>query len=183
MNTIETGRLYLRNFRPGDAADLFAYLHRPTASCFFSMALPDMEAAEDETRRRSSDDEHIAVCLKATGRVIGDVFAVPEDDTFSIGWNFNPEFGGRGYALEAAHALLDYLFTTQNARRLYAYVEDHNRPSRRLCERLGMRMEGMFVEFVSFMNDAEGRPIYENTAQYAILRKEWSALKNTQSRS
>lgn len=40
-------------------------------------------------------------------------------------------------------------------------------------ERLAMRREGIFREFVSFVNDAEGNPIYENTMQYAILKKEW----------
>ena len=29
------------------------------------------------------------------------------------------------------------------------------------------------MEFVSFINDAKGNPIYENTIQYAILKKEW----------
>ncbi|MCD2173935.1 GNAT family N-acetyltransferase [Rhizobium sp. C4] len=183
MDTIETDRLSLRNFKPQDATDLFAYLHRPTASCFLSMALEDMQAAEDEARKRSQDDEHIAVCLRQTGQVIGDVFAVQEEDTFSIGWNFNPAFGGQGYALEAARAMIADLFTNRNARRLYAYVEDHNRPSRRLCERLGMRMEGMFLEFVSFLNDADGEPIYENTGQYALLRKEWEALEKGRSTS
>ena len=28
-------------------------------------------------------------------------------------------------------------------------------------------------EFVSFVNDEDGVPIYENTMQYAILKKEW----------
>ena len=40
-------------------------------------------------------------------------------------------------------------------------------------ERLGMRREGIFREFVSCVNNAEGNPIYENTVQYAILKKEW----------
>ena len=35
----------------------------------------------------------------------------------------------------------------------------------------------MFLEFVSFVNDADGNPIYENTMQYAILKKEWDARK------
>ena len=31
----------------------------------------------------------------------------------------------------------------------------------------------MFVEFVSFTKDDAGNPVYENTIQYAILRREW----------
>lgn len=58
-------------------------------------------------------------------------------------------------------------------RRIYAYVEDYNLSSQRLCEKLGMRREGLFKEFVSFVNDEDGVPIYENTMQYAMLKKEW----------
>ena len=36
-----------------------------------------------------------------------------------------------------------------------------------------MRAEGLFLEFISFRNDSQGQPVYENTMQYAILRKEW----------
>ena len=59
-------------------------------------------------------------------------------------------------------------------RRLYAYTEDYNLSSQHLCEKLGMRREGLFREFVSFVNDADGNPVYENTYQYAILKKEWT---------
>ena len=173
MEEIETERLVLRSFRKQDAVGLFEYLHEPVASCFLSLALKDINAAEAEAERRSGDDEHIAVCLKASDRLIGDLFAVQEEDTFSVGWNFNPVFGGVGYAFEAATALFIHLFTARAARRLYAYVEDHNISSRRLCEKLGMRQEGLFREFISFRKDDDGIPVYENTMQYAILRKEW----------
>lgn len=38
-----------------------------------------------------------------------------------------------------------------------------------------MRKEGLFKEFVSFINVKDGNLIYENTYQYAILKKEWLA--------
>lgn len=170
---IHTHRLILRRFCEQDAADLFDYLHAPTASCFLSLALADVEASRVEARRRSTGGEHVAVCLQESGKLIGDLFAMQEDDTFSVGWNLNPRFGGTGYAHEAAAALFAHLFTARAARRLYAYVEDHNGASQRLCKKLGMRAEGLFQEFISFRNDAQGKPIYENTLQYAILRKEW----------
>ena len=75
--------------------------------------------------------------------------------------------------IPSAHAFFDYLFREKGARRIYAYTEDYNIPSQRLCEKLGMRREGLFLEFVSFVNNPDGTPRYENTVQYAILRKEW----------
>ena len=85
----------------------------------------------------------------------------------------NRAYQGKGYALEAARAFFDYLFTEKGARRLYAYTEDYNLSCQHLCEKLGMRREGLFMEFVSFVKDTDGKPVYENTMQYAILKKEW----------
>ena len=80
---------------------------------------------------------------------------------------------GKGDAFEAAYAFFDYLCSQKNARRIYAYTEDYNLSSQHLCEKLGMRREGMFLEFISFVNHPDGTPKYENTMQYAILKKEW----------
>jgi len=173
MDSIETPRLVLRNFRQEDAADLFAYLNNPVASCFVSLKLATVDDARAEASKRSGSDEYIAVCMKNTNALIGDLFAVSEDDTYSVGWNFNPQYGGAGLATEAASALFRFLFAVKDARRLYAYVEDYNISSQRLCERMGMRQEGIFKEFVSFKKSDDGFPIYENTMQYAILRLEW----------
>ena len=176
MKSIETNRLLLRNFSPEDASDLFDYLHEPRASCFLSERLEDMVAAHQEVSERGNSDDYVAVCLKSTNQLIGDLFAICEDDpdTFSVGWNFNARFGGAGLATEAAQALFEYLFTVKDARRLYAYVEEVNVASQRLCEKLGMRHEGTFKEFISFEKDSDGRPVFVDTRQYAILSKEWT---------
>ena len=186
MKTIQTDRLTIRKFRRGDAEALLAYLREPVASCFFSLKLANLAAAEHEVLKRAADEEYLAVCLQDSGQLIGDLFVHPDapspddpdkpqrSDTVSVGWNFNSLFGGKGYAFEAAQALFDELFNHQGKRRIYAYVEDHNTSSRRLCEKLGMRMEGLFLEYVTFQNDRAGHPIYENTMQYAILRHEWN---------
>lgn len=176
MHPITTDRLVLRNFAPGDAEGLFAYMHEPRASCFASDRLDTMADAEREVAERMGGDEHIAVALKTNGALIGDLFTMFEEpDTFNIGWNFGAAVEGRGYASEAARALLDHLFTARAARRLYAFVEVGNDRSQKLCERLGMRYEGTFVEFVSFGTDAAGKPLYQDTQQFALLRREWAA--------
>jgi RimJ/RimL family protein N-acetyltransferase len=94
-------------------------------------------------------------------------------DTFSPCWMLNLNYTGKGYAYEATHAYFDYLFREKGARRIYAYTEDYNLPSQRLCEKLGMRREGLFMEFVSFSSNPDGTPRYENTMECAILKKEW----------
>ncbi|WP_129777204.1 GNAT family N-acetyltransferase [Peristeroidobacter soli] len=84
MKEIETERLVLRNFRKHDTARLFEYLHEPVASRFLSLALNNMSQTEAEAERRGGGDEHIAICLKESDRLIGDLFAVPEEDTFCV---------------------------------------------------------------------------------------------------
>ena len=104
------------------------------------------------------------------------------DDTVKVGLRYGSSVmdsanlenaQGQGYAFEAAHAFFDYLFSQKGARRIYAYTEDYNLSSQHLCEKLGMRREGVFLEFISFVNNPDGTPRYENTVQYAILKKEW----------
>lgn len=175
MEEIRTDRLVLRNFRAADAQDLFSYLHDPRPSCFFSQRLQNLEEAEAEAIKRGGSDEYIAVYSSEHRRMIGDLFATADEegDTLSVGWNFNGDYAGRGYAYEAARAMFRWLFDERQIRRLYAYVEDNNLASQRLCEKLGMRREGLFLEFISFTKDEAGHPLYENTMQYALLRREW----------
>ena len=179
---IETDRLILRPFTESDASDLLEYLQNPTVNCFADMRLPSLAAAKRAVKKRMREKEYyFAVALKDTGKVIGEIFGEPEGtapgmepaDTFSPCWMLNAAYQGRGYAYEAAKAYFDYLFNEKGVRRIYAYTEDTNVPSQRLCEKLGMRREGLFLEFVSFVNDPDGTPRYENTYQYAILKKEW----------
>ena len=175
---IETKRLILRPFTEDDAADVLEYLREPAVHCFACMKL---EAARNEMKQRKGNELYLSIVLKETGKVIGEIFAHPEGnepedeikDTFSPCWMLNLNYSGKGYAYEAARAYFDYLFNEMEARRIYAYTEDYNLPPQRLCERLGMRREGLFMEFVSFINNPDGTPLYENTMQYAILKKEW----------
>ena len=175
---LETTRLTLRTFEEKDAPGLLAMLERPGASCFAEERLGSFGAALEEARRRRSAREgtQLAVCLKESGGIIGNVFSRQEGpDTWSVGWMLNERFQGRGYASEAARAYVDFLFSRKGARRVYAYVEEGNLPSRRLCERLGMRKEACFVEFIAFRKDENGTPVYENTLVYAVLKREWGA--------
>ncbi len=168
-----TDRLIIRDFENKDAAGLYEYLAHPPVHCFLSEKLDSLDEAEKEVALRGKEGKHFAVCLSDTDSIIGDLFAIKEEpDTYSVGWNFNLKYGKKGYASEAAKALIDYLFHN-DARRIYAYAEDDNIPSQKLCERLGMRQEGFFIEFISFVNNQDGTPHYENTYQYAILKKEW----------
>lgn len=178
---LETERILIRDFEEKDAAGLYEYLAEPPVNCFYSEKVNSHEEALEKLKERQSGEAFgncYAVCLKESDTIIGEVFAKKDDsDTYSVGWNFNLNYGGKGYATEAARLLLNDLFE-KDARRIYAYAEDDNIPSQKLCERLGMRKEGLFVEFISFVKNPDGTPHYENTYQYAILKKEWKNQSN-----
>lgn len=177
MLSFETQRLVLRNFATEDAQGLLEYTLNPRVSCFLSDKNSSFEEALQKVSKRSLDDAYIAVALKESNQLIGELFCMKEEpDTYSVGWHFNEKYEGMGYGSEGAQALLNYVFTEKGARRIYAYVEDDNVRSQKLLEKLGMRKEGCFIEFISFTKNEDGTPKYENTYQYAMLKREWLTL-------
>ncbi|MBD3906468.1 GNAT family N-acetyltransferase [Chryseobacterium sp. Ch-15] len=178
MEFFSTDRLIIRSFRESDATDLFAYFSAPRVNCFADEQLTTLEEAVKDAGEKSKDQSQFAVCLKDNDLLIGNLFAMQEEDTFNVGWNFNGRYEGKGYAREAAAGLFDYLFVQKEGRRIYCYVEDYNTRSQKLCERLGMRKEGLFMEYISFVKNDDGTPRYENTLQFAILKKEWKKLND-----
>lgn len=175
---IETERIIIRNIKQKDAEGLLEYLSHPRVNCFAGDRLCSREAAWAYMQYSPKDMLRYAVSLKKDDFIIGDVFALREnEDTYNVGWHFNKRFEGKGFACEAAAGLLDYLFREAGARRIYGFVEDDNIRSKRLCERLGMRREGCFKEFVTFVNNPDGSPKYEDTCVYAILEKEWNTIR------
>ena len=174
MAIIDSERLVLRAFESKDAAGLLEIFSHPRARCFADDRLDTIEEAVADVERRSANTLEFAVCLKNYDVIIGVMFAAKEEpDTYSVGWQLNAKYEGKGHASEAARAFFAFLFTHMGARRIYAYVEDDNDRSKKLCKRLGMRREGMFVEFISFVNNEDGTQKFENTCVYAILKKEW----------
>lgn len=60
-----------------------------------------------------------------------------------IGWSVLPDYSGRGYAFEAATAVLEYAFGQLGLSYIVAFVSAENTPSLGLAEKLGLRYERM----------------------------------------
>ncbi|MBS1205353.1 MAG: ribosomal-protein-L7/L12-serine acetyltransferase [Proteobacteria bacterium] len=173
---IITQRLVIRPFKGKDAVALLDYLASPRVPCFHDEKLHSLAEAQVEVAKRSHDAGQFAVCIKDNDELIGHLFAdnsgEPDSNTWSVGWHFNQRYEKQGYATESVTALFNHLFHEKGARRLYAWVEDYNWASQKLCERLHMRREGCFKEFVSFVSE-NGTERYDDTYVYALLSKEW----------
>lgn len=91
---------------------------------------------------------------------------------FKIGWALHPDFQGKGYAREAASALLDLAFDTLKLHRVFANLDPRNDDSVRLCLALGMRHEAHHVEDMWF------KGAWADTGIYAILDREWAAHRH-----
>jgi RimJ/RimL family protein N-acetyltransferase len=88
----------------------------------------------------------LGVTEEAT-RQIG--LALPADrwarERLELGWTVRAALWGRGYATEIGRAGLAFAFEDLGAEEVVAFTERHNRRSRAVMERLGMRYAGEFL--------------------------------------
>ena len=61
-------------------------------------------------------------------------------DSGELGWILRPEYQGRGYAFEAARALMDWARAQLGVRRFFAHCDAENLASQRVMRRLGMAL-------------------------------------------
>lgn len=179
MIRIETNRLILRNFKMEDIEDFYEYMSLESTATYEDFYPLTYEECVASLKKRVEHDNVLAVVLKETNKLIGDVNFSLEDeiDTYEIGYDFNETFGKKGYATEACIAMMNHIFYKAGGRRVYAECNDDNIASIRLLERIGMRREGHFMEDVSFKKDVNGNPIYISSYLYAILKREWDELQ------
>ena len=62
-----------------------------------------------------------------------------ETGVYEIGFHLRPEYWGKGYAAEAANAVIRYAFSDLHAEKLFAGHNPENTASRHVLEKLGFR--------------------------------------------
>lgn len=180
---LTTERLRLRPFTRGDVDAVFAYRSREdVAQYLFDAPLSREECALAIQQRTlqlalDQDDDRIilAVETREDNVLVGEVSLILrslEARQGELGWVFHPDHQGRGYATEASAHLLELAFGGADLHRVYARCDARNDGSWRLMERLGMRREAHFREHGLFKGG------WDEEFYYAILRREWLALRN-----
>lgn len=88
---------------------------------------------------------NFAVCLKENDLLIGGCGIRRETEQSHIanlGWAINPEFQNKGYATEAAQALIEFGFKKLNLSVIYATCDTRNTPSYKVMEKLSLKRVG-----------------------------------------
>jgi [ribosomal protein S5]-alanine N-acetyltransferase len=174
--TLRTARLLLRPFDDADADALFA-LHSSASVLRYWDAPP--------WRERERADRFLAACRQLAAEGSGARPAIERlSDGAFIGWcgltRWNPDHRsaslgycldeaawGRGYATEAARALLQWAFDALDLNRVQAEADTRNLASARVLEKLGFVREGTLREDCVVDGDVSDSWVY------GLIRREW----------
>ena len=147
-----TERLTLRLLEDADVEALWRIRSQPVVAEWMTSLSADLEAFREAMREPFRIQSTIVV--EVDGTVIGDLMIRVEDPwaqtevkqsaagkQAELGWCFDPDFQGRGYATEGVVELLRISFGELRLHRVIANCFADNAPSWRIMEKVGMRRE------------------------------------------
>ncbi len=174
---VHTERLVLRTAVPSDLPALVRYYTDAEVVRHLLHDVLDEAGVAEKLEKFQANVAPAAVgdvltlVVEHDGEVVGDVmicFTFGDPPSLAeIGWVFNPSFAGRGFATEAARAMIDLGFRHYGLHRILAQLDARNASSARLCERLGMTKEAHFRQ--DFWSKGE----WTDSFHYGLLRDEW----------
>jgi RimJ/RimL family protein N-acetyltransferase len=176
---LTTERLIIRRFQDSDLESFLAYRNDPEVAKYQGWGLPYtrehalafMEVMKSIQLAAPGMNCQVAIQLKSTGEMIGDIFFVVFQEyagVARVGYTLARPHWKQGYAFEAVSRVLDYLFRDLALHRAAADCDPENLASVRLLERLGFRREGHFVESFPLGDNRWGDEYY-----YGLLEREW----------
>lgn len=147
-----TDRLHLEPIRPRHAADLWLLHQDERIARWYAGRWSRAEATAAAAAMGAAwraDGVHKWIAYRRdTGDLVGrgglSYTEVAGERRLEIGWAVRGPFWGRGYATEIGRAGLEFAFAELGVAEVVAYTERHNRRSRAVMERLGMRYAGEF---------------------------------------
>lgn len=175
---VETDRLTLRPFIAADFEAIHAMRSDPEVVRYlYEEPFSPEQTRQSLARKIAStawvnEDDWLgaAVVERASGLTVGDVglhWVSERDRTAEIGFTFHPGRQGKGYATEAARAMVDWAFTGAGMHRVIGRTEARNAASARVLEKLGMRREAHLVENEWVKGE------WQSELVYAVLDREW----------
>jgi RimJ/RimL family protein N-acetyltransferase len=141
-----TERLRLRPHRETDLDDLVEFHGDPEVTRYIPWPTRDREqtrvalaAKLSQGVAQEGDWLVLAIEVRTTGKVIGEVLLKRADDTRTaeLGYVLHTAFQGHGLATEAAGAMTELALETFGVRRVVAFIEPENAGSAAVLGRLG----------------------------------------------
>ena len=178
---LHTDRLMLRRMMVGDSFDMFEYAKREDVTEFLLWKPHhDLEYTREylqfvATHYEIGDFFDWAVVIKEEDKMIGTCGFTKFDYTHNlgeIGYVINPEYRGRGIALEAVREVMRFGFEVLKLNRIEARFMEHNAASLRVMEKAGMTFEGFHRKAMRI----KGK--YETVGYCSILRDEFLGNDN-----
>lgn len=169
---IKTKRLTVRKFISEDWQAVYEYTSNPEVMRYIPEGVFTEEAAKEFIHKNIEKADHFPVVMEGD-ILIGHIgfHKYFGNHTYEIGWVFNPKFYNKGYASEAAYAVLKYGFEKLGLHRIIATCQPENPPSYRVMEKIGMRREGFFKKCIPHGDE------WWDEYYYAILKEEWNSGK------
>lgn len=176
--SLRTERLELRPVVERDVERILEYRNRPDVTRWLIRTEVDPEAFRTAWKSAADDPDDHSVAAVLDGLVIGTVSlelsdgmgqpGMPSRTEAQLGYIFDPDHSGRGYASEAVAAVVDHSFRRLGVRRITAGCFADNAASVRILEKVGMRREqhGVGDSWHAELGWLDGYT-------YAILAEEW----------
>lgn len=145
---LKTQRLLLRNVAPKDADIMFDYRNNEICAKYQRDQTKDYKGIVALVEKRMHDVVSVnvpfmvAVALKDTDEMIGEIVVMPNDGTISMGYTFSYKHHRKGYAFEALSALVDMLHERYPAWDFICFTEVNNIASMALLKKLGYKDMG-----------------------------------------
>ena len=152
MRRLETERLDLRPLRGDDAESLHAaYADADLLEHWHRLPRSDVAATEAMLTEEVAAGMMWAICARGTDEALGHVgfhgAAVDPGRQMPFGYLLRRDAWGRGFATEAARAVVDHGFRDLGVPACELWIYDGNVRSQRVAERLGADHRGTFWGF------------------------------------
>jgi ribosomal-protein-alanine N-acetyltransferase len=130
-----------------------------------------LEQSIQESKYRAECHDFYAACLKDSNKLIGNLYLGKRDfDSCEIGYVFNKNYKGKGFATEDAMGLIQYAFDEIGAKRIIAECNPENEHSWKMLECLGLRREGHLIKNIYFKMDENEKPFWQDTYIYGVQK-------------
>lgn len=151
---LETERLVFRRLQEDDLVALRFILGDVQTMYAWEYGFTDAQITEwikrAQERYQSCGCYHFAAIHKESGELVGLMGILPEEINgehfWGLGYIVARAYWGMGYATEGATAWMQYAFQKLNAEQVIAEIRPENKASRKVAERLGMKIIGEFIK-------------------------------------